>query len=258
MKILSSFLTCVFLLLSINTLKAQTAFDFTSTDCQNNSHHLFQELNAGNVIVIVWLHPCLSCVSPSLTTYKTVENFHTSHPGKVKLYYVDDYGDHNCASIGSWLDKYKMPLSPFSYRFSDPAIDMLLYGSDGMPKVVVLAGHSHSVFYHVNDKVDATELNAAINSAIIASGTKNNPENKQVKVFPNPANGTIQIELSSAGSSENHIKIFDSTGKLMTESIRKPAEALNSNVDVSDFPPGLYFVKISSGSGELKSKFIIY
>jgi hypothetical protein len=256
MKIFSSFLTCLFILLNISLLNAQTAFDFKSTDCQNNPHHLFQELNAGNVIVIVWIHPCLSCISPSLSTYKTVENFHASHPGKVKLYYVDDYGDHNCASIGSWLDKYKMPLSPFSYRFSDPAIDMLLYGSDGMPKVVVLAGYSHSIFYHANDKVDANELNTAINSAIIASGIKSSRADKQVKVFPNPASGSVQIDFGSTESFVKHIKIYDSTGKLVIERTGIPSEAVN--VDVSGFHPGIYFVRISSGAGELKTKFVIY
>jgi hypothetical protein len=64
----------------------QTATNFTCNDCTGVSHTLFDELDAGNVIVLCWVMPCGSCIGPTLTTYNVVQSFATSHPGRVKLY----------------------------------------------------------------------------------------------------------------------------------------------------------------------------
>ncbi|MFO8023014.1 MAG: T9SS type A sorting domain-containing protein, partial [Perlabentimonas sp.] len=60
-------------------------------------------------------------------------------------------------------------------------------------------------------------------------------------VFPNPTNGIIRIE----GEKPFKFDIFDITGRLMlSESNQKP----NHYIDISNYPKGIYLVKINSGT----------
>src|ERR1017187_11001668 len=90
------------LMFVITISKAQTATDFTATDCNSNSHNLFSELNAGKVIVMDWVMPCINCVAPSLSTSNVVQRYQTTYPGRVQLYLIKDIGTTTCTTLTSW------------------------------------------------------------------------------------------------------------------------------------------------------------
>ena len=86
-KILLTLSTAVFTLSAI----AQTAPDFTATDCNGTSHNLYTELSGGNVVILNWVMPCGACIAPSQTAYNAAQSFAITNPGKVKYFlYVDD------------------------------------------------------------------------------------------------------------------------------------------------------------------------
>ena len=142
-------LRSLFVLFVTNVSFAQTtATDFTTNDCNGVSHNLFDSLDAGNVIVIGWVMPCGPCATYTLPAYSAVQSFATSHPGRVHFYLVDDYANTTCATLINWGNTNNMPLNT---TFSSADINMLDYGTTGMPKVVVLGGDSHLIYYNENN-----------------------------------------------------------------------------------------------------------
>ncbi|MDD5570285.1 MAG: T9SS type A sorting domain-containing protein [Bacteroidales bacterium] len=81
-------------------------------------------------------------------------------------------------------------------------------------------------------------------------------EKKQIKskieIYPNPANTTITIEISQIAN-ENTILIYNISGEEVAKvkGIRHKAQ-----VDVADFPSGIYFVKIVNENGVEVVKFV--
>jgi hypothetical protein len=136
---------------SVGIVFAQTtATDFTTNDCNGVSHNLFSELDAGNVIVISWVMPCFGCIAPSLEAYYAVQSFATSHPGRVHFYIASDDGLDPCSSFINWGSNNNMPLNT-TFNSVDTIPNMYDYGAPGMPKVVVLGGASHLIYYNENN-----------------------------------------------------------------------------------------------------------
>ena len=142
-----------------------TATDFTQNDCNGLSHNLFSELNANKVVVIAWVMPCEFCVDGTMAAWNAAQSFAVSNPGKVLFYLVDDFGDNTCADLSNWTVTNNVAGgSPISFNNIGKPINMNDYGSGGMPKVVVVGGSSHYVYF--NENFSATDNEVAITSAI--------------------------------------------------------------------------------------------
>lgn len=140
----------------------QPAIDFVSTDCNGAPHHLFAELDAGIIVVMIWVMPCSSCTPYAIDCKNIVDSYTSSHPGRVVYYIVDDYANTSCSNIEAWASWYG--LSSVT-KFSDANIKMSDYGVDGMPKIVAFAGTNHQVYFNKNSST--TGLTDAINQALI-------------------------------------------------------------------------------------------
>jgi hypothetical protein len=134
---------------------AQTATDFTANDCAGSPHNLYSELDAGKVIVISWVMPCGACIGPSVAAYNAAESYASTNPGKVIFYLADDLGNTSCATLTSWGNTNSMPNA---IKFSSTSVNQTGYGTAGMPKIVVLGGASHTVFYNQNSGVTTGDV----------------------------------------------------------------------------------------------------
>jgi len=72
-----------------------------------------------------------------------------------------------------------------------------------------------------------------------------------VYVFPNPTNDFLNIKTDK--NTIENIRIYDIKGSLLYENQNNTTEI---NLDLSDFNTGIYFVKISSGQGQITHKII--
>jgi hypothetical protein len=81
-----------------------------------------------------------------------------------------------------------------------------------------------------------------------------NDDNNQLKVFPNPANELLNINLQN-NNIENCI-ILNTLGQTVYNS----ANEINGNhkiqLNIADLNVGVYFVKVRSGNGSYNAKFI--
>ncbi|MBK7763684.1 MAG: T9SS type A sorting domain-containing protein [Bacteroidetes bacterium] len=176
---------------------AQTASDFTATDCNSVSHNLYTELNAGKVVVIEWVMPCGACIGGATAAYNAVQSFATSHPGKVVNYLVDDAGNTTCASLTSWATTNGMDVAKLTPFGNSPvAIDEANFGGSGMPHIVVIAPNKTIVLNLFNSAANnQTAITNAINQALTPAGV-DDKSLETFAVYPNPTSNLLTIKSS--------------------------------------------------------------
>jgi hypothetical protein len=241
-------LVAAFCLLKLTTFGQTTATDFTAADCDGNTFHLFDELNSGKVIVLCWVMPCGACELPALTTLNVVNSYISTNPHTVYMYVADDYANTPCASLQNWANNVGVNGPNF---FSDASIDMSDYGTFGMPKIVVMAGGSHTIFYNAIDVVNAGDLQAAINAALQVIGIdEKNPLASSLVAFPNPANDKSELNFSLAENTGIEILLFNLTGACVKEIFNGELAQGNHSIGFSTdgIAQGTYLLKVSDGS----------
>lgn len=240
-------LSLLFALLTTAGL-AQNAANFSCNDCNGTYHDLFSELNSEKVIVLCWVMPCAVCVGPSLTTYNVVQSYRSSHPGKVFFYLVDDYANTPCISLNSWATSNGLSND---YVFSDASIDMTPYSGAGMPKIVVLGGINHNVFYIGNNTVDYVALKAAIDLALETIGIAEDPGTiSSVDIYPNPADRQLNLRYTLSQAFNGKINLLNSFGQMMESVATGPLTAGIHQLEfqADTYPEGLYFLQFIEGN----------
>ena len=242
-------ITIIFLLIMsyLNGISQNNATDFNALDCNGISHHLFSELDSGKVIVIAWVMPCGPCGSIALDAYTASLGYNNSHPGRVEFYLVDDFANTDCASLFAWADNFGMGNCT---RFSDPSIDMGDYGQIGMPKIVVLGGAGHHVYFNENSSTQ--NINSAINLALTGAAVTTSINNKEEIInfhcYPNPANEEFKINYSFKKEGEWKIELYNLLGEKILEK-QLISESLNGEYSIStqNLPNGAYLVRLADG-----------
>jgi len=242
------------------TFAQTTATDFTTDDCNGVSHNLFSELDAGNVIVIAFVMPCGPCETYSLPGYSAVQSFATSHAGRVHFYIADDYGTTACGTLNNFASN--MPISTI---FSSTDVIMTDYSDlgTGMPKVVVLAGSDHHIYYNENDnKINFPGVQTAISDALSTPlGIEQCVSNKfEISTYPNPVNNVLNISYIKNQSSLINFTIVDVLGKVVLsieESSSYSEERLIKSINISTLNDGNYFLKVSSGGTVESLPFVV-
>lgn len=217
-----------------------TATDFTTNDCNGTSHSLFDELDNGNVIVISWVMPCGPCETHSIPAYSAVQSFATSHPGRVHFYIADDTISTACATLNNFANN----MMPISTIFSSSDVNWTNYGAYGMPKVVVLGGGDHHIYYNKNDdKINFPGVQTAISEALSAPlGIEQMVENNfQISSYPNPVNNILNVSYTKDQLEIITFSIIDVIGKIVIQE-----KELTTSIDVSSLNNGNYFLKVSS------------
>ena len=96
----------------------------------------------------------------------------------------------------------------------------------------------------------------SLNMNYIPLGINKVNVNYGINIFPNPVSDFVTIALN-ANERILSLKIFDAIGK---EILKQDANAstVNTKIDVSQFKPGVYFIEVRSGDGNIyRSKFIV-
>ena len=246
--------------IAINISYAQ-ATDFTTNDCNGNTHNLFDSLDAGNIIVIAWVMPCGPCATYAGYAYSAVQSFSVSHPGKVDFYLVDDYANTACSNLVNWGNTFNMPINT---TFSSADISMSDYGTDGMPKVVVLSGANHQVYYNMNDsQIDFNAVESAISNALTSPLDLVELENKHIGLtsFPNPNyNGLLNIYYNTYRVESITFDIINTLGTTVltfSDYSTEVVERNNKELDISILPNGVYFLKLSTSSYSEILRFVV-
>jgi Leucine-rich repeat (LRR) protein len=77
-----------------------------------------------------------------------------------------------------------------------------------------------------------------------------------IKIYPNPTEGLLKIELEKDFHGGNSIEVYDFYGKRI---IQKPLEdRFYHEIDLSRFPNGIYYLRIKNGKNSYSRKVIIH
>jgi len=79
----------------------------------------------------------------------------------------------------------------------------------------------------------------------IGSAAKNTA---RIAVYPNPADGIINIELKTAGAEIRNVSLADLTGKIVLQETNQSGNVIA--VNTSTVPSGIYFVQVLLNNGE--------
>jgi len=236
----------IFSLIKISSIAQTTATDFNITTCAGTSHHLFDELNSGKVVVISFIEPCGSCIGPSQLAEAVVQNFSTTNPGKVVFYISDDLANTSCATLQSWASTNGMGSVEL---FSNASLVQTQYGSGGMPKIVVLAPN-RQVKLMQNGSLTLNQITTAINNAIAVTGV-NEVSNTVLnsKVYPNPVNEKLTIEYTLVENAEVKLELVDMLGATVKSLSQNQISGKHEiQFDTETLNNGIYFLKISTSA----------
>ena len=247
------YLLLVVLCISTKILSQTTATDFTVNDCDGNTHHLFSELNSGKVVVIAWVMPCPPCATHAISAYSSALNFETSHPNRVKYYLVDDFANTACSTLSSWASSNGLGSTTM---FSEAAISMSDYGQIGMPKIVVLGGLNHQIYFNQNSSTQG--IDAAIIQALQATNINDGISEIDIELFPNPSSDFLNISYNLTSHSDLTIEIFNMIGQSSMDIINIHNTYKGTyKLDISNLPIGTYFLKCNSNNICKVTKFTI-
>ena len=237
--------------IAFNGFSQTTATDFTQLDCNQVSHNLFTELNAGKVVVITWVMPCYLCVDGANAGWQAAQTFATSNPGKVLYYLVDDFGDNTCSDLSAWITANNVAGGSPPVRFENVGkpINMNDYGSGGMPKVVVVGGPSHYVYF--NENFSLADNQPAIESAIAQGLVGGVPTSISSFQATTPYHlQMIENQLLVQSQVGDELQLVDISGRL----IQKTRLNLQSQiVDVEALPKGIFIATINHNGQQLFS-----
>jgi hypothetical protein len=76
---------------------------------------------------------------------------------------------------------------------------------------------------------------------------------QMVQLYPNPTNATIEIRLDEAQLQVRECRVYDIYGKLMNI---VPVNSDVTQIDVTHFAAGVYFVRMNSEKGSITKKFV--
>lgn len=242
-------------LIALPVLGQETAVDFTQDDCEGSPHHLFSELDAGNVVVLEFVMlNCAPCINGTTGLEKIMDSYANSHPGRVHLYSFGFLNSYTCEQILAWKTD-----NEFTHNvFNNGEDQVTYYGGMGMPTIVVVGTNAHKVFYKSIGYTPAIDddLEAAIDSALLynPSGLHEIITPDKYRVYPTAFTTGFNLETvpELAGSA---FQMFDVYGRMVL-STEIPADGLRF-IGGELFPKGMYFARIESQQGVSKGIVLI-
>ena len=102
--------------------------------------------------------------------------------------------------------------------------------------------------------------NCTANSILVSEDPANTPfvetSVQKSKIYPNPSFGVIKVVTSNEIEANTNIMVFDVIGKVQVKEKFRLLSNKMFEMDVSNYPTGMYFIKINSKKGVETIKFI--
>ena len=240
MKNFYSFLFSFLFLSAILKAQPTTAYDFNMNDCSGNMHHLFDELDAGNVVVMeFFMLSCSPCVDAGNELEPMVQNLKVTCSNKIKFYHFGFTNSYTCSQVTNWVSTNLYSSTPFD----SGAVQVAYYGGMGMPTLAVVAGSTHKVLHTTVGYVagDTALIADSIRTFFGCGGAGIHDYSlaNSVSIYPNPSTGKFQV--SSTGQNVSGIEVLNVLGEKVFET---PVSEKSISVSLpSDLGEGIYFLR---------------
>jgi hypothetical protein len=105
-----------------------------------------------------------------------------------------------------------------------------------------------NIFFNVNNRAFQIQEQLSIDDADLAAN---------LKVFPNPNNGSFEIQLFNSLGENLNLQLFDLKGRVIYKETIKNSGELNKPVSISDLSTGVYLLKVTDGNRQATKKIVI-
>ena len=101
---------------------------------------------------------------------------------------------------------------------------------------------------------DGTEstLSITIDNSV---GFNNLVYDNEISIYPNPVESILKVNISKPFDNDYKLNIYNSLGVMIHSTVKSKVET-EFNVDVSNYPPGMYFIKLSNDRENSQKKVI--
>jgi uncharacterized repeat protein (TIGR01451 family) len=171
----------------------------------------------------------------------------------LKTFQVINYSNKNIASVTGNVLTFNFPNINLPDSVSNPAGSIGFVQYRVKPKPNLPAGtqikNTAYIYFDYNAPVitDTTLNNFVSSSGINQVVSSNN----QVRVYPNPSNGSFVIELNS--TTKQTVQVYDINGKLVL------SQTINgkTSIDASSLNEGVYNISLQSNEGVVNKRLVI-
>jgi hypothetical protein len=214
----------------------KVAKDWSRTACNGIPHHLFDELDSQNIVVLEFvMMNCSPCVTAANGIKKVIAPYQQAHPGRIRLYSIGFLDSYTCEEMTDWQTSngYTHPV------FASGQAEVAYYGGMGMPTIAIVANDSHYVFY--KNQGYSSKQDQAIRTAIEAalgtpSGITDHKPVISLNVSPNPVSNTLHINTNLG--SNDQLVVTDAAGRTVM------VEKASTDLNVSSLQPGVYILNV--------------
>jgi Secretion system C-terminal sorting domain len=77
------------------------------------------------------------------------------------------------------------------------------------------------------------------------------------RVWPNPSNGLLEVEASTAGTESTRIVVLNAVGQQVYAEVCAPGTTLRRSLDLRHIANGMYFVRLETSVGNSVHKVVI-
>jgi hypothetical protein len=243
-------------------MKAQTtAYDFTMNDCNGTMHHLFSELDSGNVVVMeFFMLSCSPCIVAGHALDGMIVPLKNKYGQKVRFYQIGFTNSYTCTQIQSWVSTNGFATS---VSFDSGAVQVAYYGGMGMPTIAVVGGKNHDVLFTSLDfkpTTDTATISKAIHTFFEPTGILTNELMvTSVSVFPNPASHAVSISLTVEKAGLLNLILTNVQGKKMATLFNESVTPgiTNKILQLPDVKNGIYFLQGEIGGQSFTKKITI-
>ena len=249
-------LICIAGSITFSSAQVSTAMDFTLTDCNATTHNLYEDyLDNEEVVIMEFFMTCASCATVGQKLDPMYMDLTTEFPGMVNFFAIAYNNTYSCATINSWRNTN----TPNAVALDSGAVQVSYYGGMGMPTVVVVGGSSHQVIYNSQydgASGDTAAIHTAITNFFATAGIESITSNIKFSSYPNPATTVLNLELNVTETAQTQIEMIDMTGKVVREisNSELTSGTHKFQVETSDLPNGIYFVRINSNGKSAQYK----
>jgi hypothetical protein len=203
-------------------------------------------------------HNSYSVASDGAGNAYIVGGFFNPTPPPQIIFYPDTFVSTNIDAL--FIVKY----DPFGNIL---CADYLTSGGDDNNGVCANAAgdvYIASDFFEANFIVGQDTLHSAMGEQVFVSKYLCGPAaldeenaNGQITIFPNPSDGKFELEINNFGNGKNEIEIYNTLGEIIFQSkIQSRDIGIKSEIDLTDKPNGIYFVRIASGEKNYYAKIV--
>lgn len=247
---------CLLLITRLVSSAQSTALDFTLDDCTGTSHHLFDELDGGKIIILEFaMVACSPCIDAGNVLQQVLADNELSQPGVVKWYALGYLDTYTCATMEEWdTDNGFTP----SATFSNAPDQVDYYGGIGMPTIVVLAGNDHQVLLVQHGYIPSTQshVEGAIAAALSIGMEEHLGNDLDVRYDPStsslwlaPTDNTCRFGRTL------QMTLMDALGRMIfTRSVN-----IGETIPLGSLAAGAYAVKVfdpNTGAPSRLSRFV--